>query len=324
MFTSTLIRKSEVAFRVKTFQSEPAWCHSNISLKCCVLLFLALTSANLAICDDVPQPKEATRRSTTVKFPPRITPEQLDPWSAIEPEEQPNAPVLPPTTDGPDTIKSEAGSGPPLIIPELIDRPDNIDDQNVAPIPTAPTETVDRSTSQSLNTTIPVVPESPDVIPKQLISEPPATDDVPAPQPAESSPQSVYDSAPRLASHSENASPTTPDDSDKATAGAWPIAWTQIFSTVVGVFIAAGIFLTIRFAAMKLFGIHMGVTFHFGSPDQTTALASSDNESAVTVSFEKQFDQTMTTALPSHSDEPPQDSEDVDPSDSPFRIRRAA
>ena len=309
MFTLAFICESATSCFLKILKPDPIRLRTNLAFPALLLVL----SGDLASGQAATAPQKPTRRASVIKFPARITAEQLDPWSAIEPVAAVSSPVKPGPIDKQTTTESPTASTPLLIIPELIDRPDNIDDQNVAPIPTAPTDAVDSSTSQSLNTTIPVVPESSDGFPKQLSNEPLAPAEIPAAE-SETSSQSVYDSSPRLVTHSEDAAPTTSDESATERAGVWQLAAAQILATVVGIFIASGIFVLIRLAALKLFGVNLGVTFHVGSTQQTTTLVSSEDESAMTVSFEK----------PEQSDNSHEHNEKDDPPDSPFRIRHAA
>lgn len=176
------------------------------------------------------------------------------------------------------------GPAPPLTIPGLIDRPDEIDDHHVAPIPTRPTDSVSGSPSNPVNTTIPVVPDPSDGTPA-IVDKPAARPDVIA-EPANRSAAepSVYDAAPRLLTQSDSSSSRV--DSEERETSVWELAAAQLVSTFLGVVLAAGLFLLVRAAASKFFGTRLGVTFQFGRPTKAAAGVSSGGDSTGVVPFQ--------------------------------------
>ncbi len=253
---------------------------------------------------------------------------KMETWSAIEPlagetsdirnrdveDEKLNEKKL----DEPATQPS-----PPMVIPALIDRPNGIDDQNVAPIPTRPTDSIEGSASESVTTTIPVVPESfEQTPPMQLPQNTFSNGDhrtVIADQ-NEESPANIYDVTPQLLTQPNDATLAAPTSSTDNSASVWKIAAAQLVATFLGVLLAIGLFLVIRVLALQLFGTRLGVTFHFGSTSSASAKPESKKESVDTVLFGVQPPQNSTAAATSQPDETKRADAVADPTDFPFRV----
>ena len=215
---------------------------------------------------------------------------ELETWTTIEP----------PAGEGSDIRNLEtgrlvdAGQGtkppPPLIIPGLIDRPDGIDDQNVAPIPTRPTDSIEGSPQRSVTTTIPVVPDADGQSPPASLPQHRSVnrDNQPAIAAENSASQnSVYETTPQLLTQTGDATATLSATvgTNDSPASVWQIAAAQLVATFLGVVLAVGIFLLTRAAAMRLFGTRLGVTFHFGSTMSATAASRANDESSHVVPF---------------------------------------
>lgn len=236
--------------------------------------------------------------------------DKLESWTSAEPHEAS-------TDDGsssaevtPDSDQMEDSTIPPLVIPGLIDRPDEIDDQNVGPIPTRPTESVSGSSSEAVTTTIPVVPDPTENLPLPGNGTRPdgnriaTTDTEPIARPE----TSVYDSSPLLLTNAG-------DETATNQASVWQLAAAQLLSTFLGVVIAVAAFLLMRAIAVRLFGTHLGVTFQIGSGKSAKTSANTDSETADVVPFGRQHENT--TEL----DELPKRAGGVaNPEDFPFRV----
>lgn len=205
---------------------------------------------------------------------------------------------------------------PPLMIPGLIDRPDEIDDRHVSPIPTRPTDSVSGTSSSPVTTTIPVVPDSLDGTPA-IVDRPSVPSDK-SDETAEglTTPSgSVYDAAPRLLTQSDSSS--APVNSGKHDASVWELAAAQLLSTFLGVVLAVGLFLLVRAAASRFFGTRLGVTFQFGKPSMAEDSVPSGDDSTSVVPFE--VADSVSSEL-SHSSQPRRAGGVAYPEDFPFRI----
>ncbi len=218
---------------------------------------------------------------------------KLETWTAIEPPAGESSDARHRESLSTGNTDQDAESLPPLIIPGLIDRPDGIDDQNVGPIPTRPTDAIEGSSRESVTTTIPVVPgadgqsppanRSPRTTGKQ---DNPSTSN----SPNGTSQDSIYDATPQLLTQTTDATsslPTTIGAND-APASFWQIAVAQFGATFLGVVCAIGLFLIIRASAMRLFGTQLGVTFHVASSKSASAESRIHDESADVVPFGSQ------------------------------------
>tara|TARA_R110002072_G_scaffold155657_2_gene305998 strand:+ start:3668 stop:4804 length:1137 start_codon:yes stop_codon:yes gene_type:complete len=223
-----------------------------------------------------------------------------------------------------DTNQTPTSSAPPLMIPRLIDRPDEIDDQNVGPIPTRP--------AKAITTTIPVIPETDaELLPPGISRK--TTDSKPSDAvQAEGTPPSIYEATPRLLTQSD-APAAASSEQQTGLASVWELAAAQLVSTFLGVMLAVGLFLLIRAAAGKFFGTQLGVTFQFGSAKKASTLSKTDDESAHVVPFGSQnsLDVSGNTGEPSQepgrvagvsSQEPGKPQSEESPASVP--LRRAA
>lgn len=208
---------------------------------------------------------------------------------------------------------------PPLMIPGLIDRPDEIDDRHVSPIPTRPTDSVPGTSSSTVTTTIPVVPDSLNGTPA-IVDRPSVESDENA-EAAEglTTPSgSVYDASPRLLTQSDSSS--APVNSGKHDASVWQLAAAQLLSTFVGVVLAVGLFLLVRAAASRFFGTRLGVTFHFSKPSIEDGSVHSGDDSTSVVPFHVVDSGESIPSELSHSDQPRRAGGVAHPEDFPFRI----
>jgi hypothetical protein len=219
--------------------------------------------------------------------------DELETWSAIEPPAGESSYIRIPTTISQGGENPTTESSPPLIIPGLIDRPDGIDDQQVGPIPTRSTDTVEGSASEAITTTIPVVPETIDAPPKQIIRNTTSSQKSDTEKQASDSLVNVYQTSPRLLTQSVGTTAAAMTETGSNSAGIWQLAVAQFIATFFGVILAVGLFLLIRVAAVRVFGSQLGVTFQFGSMSGRSVQAapvaapdddvSSDTESSTTV-----------------------------------------
>ena len=219
--------------------------------------------------------------------------------------------------------KPAAELNPPLIIPRLIKRPDGIDDSNVGPIPTRPTETVSGSPSEATTTTIPIVPDLSDRVPPLAAGKPAKDSAAETTVPKDDQESSVYDAAPRLLTQSDGATLVTAisdsDGSESSETTVWQLAAAQLISTFLGVIFAVGLFLLIRAAASKYFGTRLGVTFQFGLAANSTARPNVTDESADVVPF-GETSRPASSGSTSQPNEPKRAGGVANPADFPFRI----
>ena len=211
----------------------------------------------------------------------------------------------------------------PMVIPGLIDRPDGIDDQNVAPIPTRPTDSIEGSASESVTTTIPVVPEANNQSPpSQLPQNESGNRDRQSVIAARNgdSQTSVYDATPQLLTHANDATFAATSGTNDNTASVWQTATAQLVATFLGVVLAVGLFLLIRAAAVQLFGTQLGVTFHFGSAKSASTEAKGDDEAADVVPFGVQSSHDATVPPIEQPEETKRAGRVADPTDFPFRV----
>lgn len=251
---------------------------------------------------------------------------KLETWSAIEPPAGENSEIRNLDVNIEKLKEPATQPSAPMVIPALIDRPDGIDDQNVAPIPTRPTDTIEGSAPESVTTTIPVVPESNEQTPPiQLPGNRSSDDDrqsLIASQ-NEDSQTSIYDSTPQLLTQHSDATLAATTSSTDNSPSVWQLAAGQLLATFLGVLLAIGLFLVIRAAAWQLFGTRLGVTFHFGSSKSASAEAKSKNGSADTVPFGVQAPHgSSTTAdiLPEESRKAERADAVADTTEFPFRV----
>ncbi|NQV23141.1 MAG: hypothetical protein HQ518_02140 [Rhodopirellula sp.] len=254
--------------------------------------------------------------------------DELETWNSIDPPAGDGTAIRLPSQFGEFPRKStktksgaSAESSPPLTIPGLIKRPDGIDDRNVEPIPTRPTHSVSGSPGNAVTTTIPVMPESSDSLPKIGINNGASDTRTAATSPDGHAASNVYDSSPRLLTHSRNtdsAAATTASDGNHANV--WQLAAAQFVSTFLGVIVAVGLFLLIRAVATKLFGSRLGVTFQFGSSARSAAHSGAEDESADVVPFDSSTSQSANSTAPAAKDEPKRAGGVASPADFPFRV----
>ncbi len=218
---------------------------------------------------------------------------KLETWTAIEPPAGESSDSRRRELLGTGNTDQDGESLPPLIIPGLIDRPDEIDDQNVGPIPTRPTDAIEGSSRESVTTTIPVVPgadgQSP---PANHSPQTAARQDNPS---TSNSQESIYDVTPQLLTQTTEAASSLPATigTNDAPASFWQIAVAQFGATFLGVVCAIGLFLIIRASAMRLFGTQLGVTFHVTSLKSSSAESRVHDESADVVPFGSQNKLTL-------------------------------
>jgi hypothetical protein len=248
---------------------------------------------------------------------------ELETWS----------PIAPPTGEGSDlrnrdVVQRNVGGpatrpSPPMVIPDLIDRPDGIDDQNVAPIPTRPTDAIEGSESESVTTTIPVVPDSSDQSPPSPL---PQNETGNGNRESANAAQSgdlrsnVYDATPQLLTHTNDATFAATTRLHDNSASVWQLATAQLAATFLGIVLAVCVFLLVRVAAVKLFGTRLGVTFHIGSTESASSESKGDNEAADVVPFgvKSSYD---TAVIPNQQTEETKRAGGVaDPADFPFRV----
>ncbi|MFT5093789.1 MAG: hypothetical protein ACI93T_002619, partial [Porticoccaceae bacterium] len=242
-------------------------------------------------------------------------------WSAIEPFAGEISDLQSRDVDQTNLIELATQPSLPMVIPALIDRPVGIDDQNVAPIPTRPTDSIEGSAPESVTTTIPVVPESNNHSPPM---QHPNRDSrngdrqtVIAAQDGDA-PTDVYDATPQLLTQPNDATLAATTGSNDNAASVWQIAIAQLVATFLGVVLAVGIFLLIRVAAVQLFGTRLGVTFHFGST--RSAETKSQNESADVVPFGVQSPGDATATPIEQPEETGRASGVAAPAHFPFRV----
>lgn len=248
---------------------------------------------------------------------------KLETWSAIEPTDEKNSEVQNRDVDNQKPNELSTQPSPPMVVPALIDRPDEIDDQNVAPIPTRPTDSIEGSAPKSVTTTIPVVPESMEQTPPMQIRQNGSRNDDHQTLIAaeDDDPQSnIYDTTPQLLTQPNDATLAATAKSTDNSASVWQIAAAQLVATFLGVLLAIGLFLVIRAAAVKLFGTRLGVTFHFGSNSSTSTESKSKNESVDTVPFGVQSPHDSTTTAVPQPEETGRAGDAADPTDFPFRV----
>jgi len=271
----------------------------DVALKCCVILVVvgAVSSVNA----DETQPRRQVNSFQKIQHKESdvnasVTPgaesgllkqqfKSFGTWSAIEPV----AATSPDISNAKAPTKSDSHQkldpSRPLIIPRLIDRPDGIDDQNVGPIPTQPHETIQDSPREAVTTTIPVVPNPGDLVASPRTNDSPSNKESNSPADDEDSQVDVYDSAPQLLTHSDKSPAAVPATLNNTQASVWTLAAAQLISTFLGVMLAVGVFLLIRVAAVKFFGVNLGVTFQFGATSKASTKTISENDSADVVPF---------------------------------------
>ena len=248
---------------------------------------------------------------------------KLETWSAIEPPDDKNSELQ--TQDVGKEKFNELSTQSPMAVPALIDRPDEIDDQNVAPISTRPTDSIEGSAPKSVTTTIPVVPESIEQTPPmQLRQNGSRSGDRETIIAAEDddSQGNIYDATPQLLTQPNDATLAATTRSTDNPTSVWQIAAAQLVATFLGVLLAIGLFLVIRAAAMQLFGTQLGVTFYFGSKSSVSAESKSKIESADTVPFgvKSPHDSTATADLQPEETRQAGDAADSTSTDFPFRV----
>ncbi len=206
-------------------------------------------------------------------------------WTAIEPVAATN----PDIRTGKTTIKSDADQNVelsrPLIIPRLIDHPDGIEDQNVGPIPTQPHETIQDSSREGGTMTIPVVPNAGELVASRQANNSASDKGSPSPENDLNSQVDAYDAAPQLLTHSDESPTAVTNILNAPQASVRTLAMAQLISTFLGVLLAVGLFLLIRVATMKFFGVNLGITFRLGAISKATAETITENDSADVVPF---------------------------------------
>ena len=248
---------------------------------------------------------------------------KFETWSAIEPTAGKTPEIQTREVAQKNLNETATQPSPPMVIPALIDRPDGIEDQNVAPIPTRPTDSIEGSAPESVTTTIPVVPESIEQTPPiQLPQDGSSSDDrqsLIASQ-DDHSQTSIYDSTPQLLTQHSAATLAATTSSTDNSASVWQLAAAQLLATFLGVLLAIGLFLVIRAAALQLFGARLGVTFHFGSSNTASAETRSNNQSADTVPFGVRAPHDSTTTADSQPEETRRADGVADTPEFPFRV----
>ncbi|MGZ0171796.1 MAG: hypothetical protein ACKVHE_19815 [Planctomycetales bacterium] len=313
---------------VGAVQPAPFKRGSAIALKFCLLSIVVGISSRLPAGEmtsdvKVTSPPSSHDDATGASDETRLLIEQLNKleiWSAIEPPAGEGADIPSRKTASRGGEKQTVEPPPPLIIPGLIDRPDEIDDQNVGPIPTGPTDTVEGPASKAVTATIPVIPEAIDAPPKRVVSN--ASSDQ-KPDPAKQTANAlvnIYETTPRLLTQSADTTTAATTEPSNNSAGIWQLAAAQLVATFLGVVLAAGLFLLIRVTTVKLFGVHLGVTFQFGSTSDSSAQTSPIDESADVDSFDTQTSQTRVTTSTVQPDEPKQAGRIAEPAEFPFRV----
>jgi len=250
---------------------------------------------------------------------------KMETWSAIEPPAGENPDIQNQDVDQRNLNELETQTPPPMVIPALIDRPNGIDDQNVAPIPTRPTDSIEGSAPESVATTIPVVPESNNHSPPMQLPRNDSRNDDRQTVIAthdDTSQTDVYDATPGLLTQPNDATLAATIGSNDNAASVWQIATAQLVATFLGVVLAVGLFLLIRVAAVQLFGTRLGVTFDFGSTRSASVSAEtkSQNESADVVPFGVQSPGDATATPNEQPDETGRAGGVADPADFPFRV----
>jgi hypothetical protein len=303
---------------------------SAVALRCCILSIVIGTASTLTageVTSDVeatsPPPASPRGDVTGESDETRLLIEQLNKlkiWSTIEPPAGEGSDIRRVGPNKTPVIGQELESSPPLIIPGLIDRPDGIDDQNVGPIPTRSTDTVEGSASEAVTTTIPVVPETIDAPPKRVIRNAASDHNPFQAKPTPDSLVNVYEAAPRLLAQSADPTTAAITKTSDNSESIWQLAAPQLVATFLGVVLAVGLFLLIRVATVKLFGTHLGVTFQFGSTSDSSAQPTSRDTSADVVPFGTQSSQTQITTSTAQPDGPKHAGDVADPADFPFRV----
>lgn len=209
-------------------------------------------------------------------------------------------------------------ASPPLVIPGLIDRPDEIDDTNVGPIPTRPTDSVIGTSEDPVTRTIPVTPDPVDHLPR-MTDRPAAESETVAGAPPRTSNETVYDLSPRLLSKNDTLNSSAADSADHP-ATVWQLATAQLMSTFLGVLLAVGLFLLVRAAATKLFGTRLGVTFHFGMAKKSSQPADKESDRADVVPFGSSESAPFGATDSTGDSQPKRAGGVARPEDFPFRV----
>lgn len=262
---------------------------------------ITLTGATQAADESSPDISLTTDSNETDK--PLQELDELETWSAIEPPPGESSDIRIPTTISQGGENQTTKSSPPLIIPGLIDRPDGIDDQNVGPIPTQSTDTVEGSASEAITTTIPVVPEAIDAPPRHVIRNATRGHKSDTAKQTTDSLADVYQTSPRLLAQSVDTTAGAMPQTSSNSAGIWQLAVAQLVATFFGVILAVGLFLLIRVAAVRVFGSRLGVTFQFGSMSGSSVQAASVDEPANTVSLGTRSSKTAVASSTTQSEE---------------------
>lgn len=239
-------------------------------------------------------------------------------WSAIEAEAatSPDIRTVKTTTKSDDDQNIDLSR--PLIIPRLIDRPDGIEDQNVGPIPTQPHETIQDSSQEAVTTTIPVVPNAGEPVASRQANNSASDKGSPSPDNDLDAQVDVYDSAPQLLTHSDESLTAVRNTLNAPQASVRTLAVAQLISTFLGVLLAVGLFLLIRVATVKFFGVNLGITFRLGTASKASAKTISENDSADVVPFGTQT--SLSEALAKELTEPENQRNVADTADFNFRV----
>jgi hypothetical protein len=286
------------------------------ALRCCVILFVVGAAASAKADESEPvkilsgfrqpgQQPSAGNGSVDARDEADLPTRQLETFgtgSAVEPTSAAAFGVRNPEATTRNGIDQNTQDLPPLVMPGLVDRPYGIDDQNVAPIPTLPNKAIEGSSPESMTTTIPVVPDARDIVARPRLNNSASDQEPPSRKSDADSQLNIYDSAPRLLAPSDE-SPTS--------------VVTQLLSTFLGVLLAVGLFLLVRVAAVKHFGVNLGVTFQLGAASKPSVQTISENEAADVVPFGVQSPQPEDS---SQQSAPEHASVVADPADFRFRV----
>lgn len=288
--------RKQLSFKTEESAPHPPFTYlSSFALRCCILSIAVGMSFNL-VAGEVPldakanspsltssQGDPASNRSETRSLFEQVN--QLGIWSAIAPPAGVASEIRSFNADKTLIGEDEHKHSAPLIIPGLIDRPNEIDDRNVGPIPTGSTDTVEGSASRAITTTIPVTPDTIDAPPKRVTNNAAIEKKSDTTKQESDSLVNVYESGPRLLTQSADTAIAATSETRNTSAGIWQLAAAQLVATFLGVLFAVGLFLFIRVASMKLFGSQLGVTFQFGTTSHPSAQTTPLGETVDVVSF---------------------------------------
>ena len=301
------------------------------ALRCCVILFVVGAAASAKADESEPvkilsgfrqpgQQPSAGNGSVDARDEADLPTRQLETfgtWSAVEPTSAAAFGVRNPEATTRNGIDQNTQDLPPLVMPGLVDRPYGIDDQNVAPIPTLPNKAIEGSSPESMTTTIPVVPDARDIVARPRLNNSASDQEPPSRKSDADSQLNIYDSAPRLLAPSDESPTSVVTAADDSLASVWQLAAAQLLSTFLGVLLAVGLFLLVRVAAVKHFGVNLGVTFQLGAASKPSVQTISENEAADVVPFGVQSPQPEDS---SQQSAPEHASVVADPADFRFRV----